>query len=211
MLGEDYEARLNNRQKKKSMKDPISLEEAFFLERKLYENEITEIFETKNDPIDFKVDDMLRAKCLFSGVDKINECCQEILNTLNKQDNKDLKLIKLSNRLKKPTSDINIKILFGNVIAELQLAILLNHAEYEFQHKLYEIRRSKFFTKLTQLSILNEEITNEYLKAAKRIIEINTNKKEEDYELAVSFKEVSQYFELFLQKLPVKINFPEEI
>lgn len=77
---------------------------------------------------------MLRAKCLFSSLDKINDCCQEILDTLPKEN---LQLIKIENRLEKSTSDLSFKILFGSVIAELQLAINLNAAEYEFNHKLY--------------------------------------------------------------------------
>jgi hypothetical protein len=38
---------------------------------------------------------------------------------LKKKENQDLKLIKLDNRLSKPTSDLVLKILFGNTIAEL--------------------------------------------------------------------------------------------
>jgi hypothetical protein len=51
-------------------------------------------------------------------------------------------VIKLDNRLNKPTSDLTIKILFGNTIAELQMAINLNAAENEFNHKIYELKRT---------------------------------------------------------------------
>jgi len=37
----------------------------------------------------------------------------------------------------KATSDLTLKLLFGNVIAELQLVINLKAAEYEFSHKIY--------------------------------------------------------------------------
>jgi hypothetical protein len=51
------------------------------------------IFETLDQPIQFKVSDMLRGKCHFAGVSKINDCCHEILEILKKEENKDLKLI----------------------------------------------------------------------------------------------------------------------
>lgn len=67
--------------------------------------------------------------------------------------------MEIDNRLQdddKGTSDLVMKILVGDVIAELQLVIDLDSAEYEFSHKLYELKRSKFFSPLTQLSVLNE-------------------------------------------------------
>ena len=48
-----------------------------------------------------------------------------------------IKLIEIDNRLNKENSDLVMKILFGNTIAELQLVKDLNTAEYEFSHKLY--------------------------------------------------------------------------
>jgi hypothetical protein len=80
---------------------------------------------------------MLRGKCLFSEVSEINECCSDIQDVFNREENKDLKIIKIENRLRKNTSDLSMKMVFGNVIAELQLAIDLNTVEYEFNHKLY--------------------------------------------------------------------------
>jgi hypothetical protein len=67
-----------------------------------------------------------------------------------------------------------MKILFGNTIAELQLVKDLNVAHYEFSHKLYELQRSKFFTPLTQLSILNEEISKDYFLEVKAMILANS-------------------------------------
>ena len=72
---------------------------------------------------------MLRGKCLFADISNINQCCTDILKALEKKENQDLKVIKLDNRLNKPTSDLTIKILFGNTIAELQMAINLSAAE----------------------------------------------------------------------------------
>jgi hypothetical protein len=120
---------------------------------------MNEIFEKTEKPIAFKVSDMLRAKCMFIDVDKINACCSEIISAVEKDSN--LKLIEVDNRLRMGTSDITLKILFGNVISEIQLAINMRVSDYEFNHKIYELKRS-LFTQLCQLSLLNEKIAQEY-------------------------------------------------
>jgi hypothetical protein len=135
------------------------------------------IFETYKEPIPFKVDDMLRGKCLFADISNINQCCADILEALKKQENQDLKVIKLDNRLNKPTSDLVLKILFGNTIAELQMAINLSAAENEFNHKIYELKRTKFFTPLTQLSIFNEDLSVDYLTEVAEVIQANIREK----------------------------------
>jgi hypothetical protein len=58
--------------------------------------------------------------------------------------------------------------------------INLNAAEYEFGHKIYELMRSKFFTPLTQLSILNEGLSNDYFSEARAVIEANTKRANEE-------------------------------
>ena len=90
--------------------------------------------------------------------------------------NEGIKLIEIDNRLNKGNSDLVMKILFGSTIAELQLVKDLNTAEYEFSHKLYELQRSKFFTPLTQLAILNEDISKDYFIEAKALTLGNINK-----------------------------------
>ena len=101
---------------------------------KTYEGRMKEIFETYDQPIAFKVSDMLRGKCMFKNITKINQCCSEIINAIQKD--KEIKLIEIKNRLRMPTSDIKLKILFGNVIAELQLVINFSAAAYQFKHNI---------------------------------------------------------------------------
>ena len=48
-------------------------------EQKIYEEKMKKIFNTVNRPIQFKVSDMLRGKCMFTTIDKINRCCADIL------------------------------------------------------------------------------------------------------------------------------------
>jgi hypothetical protein len=89
---------------------------------------MNEIFEKTEKPIEFKVSDMLRAKCMFIEVDKINACCSDIINAVEKDGS--LQLIEIDNRLRKGTSDITLKILFGDVISEIQLAIDMKVTDY---------------------------------------------------------------------------------
>ena len=84
-------------------------------ELKAYEERMDEIFQSHSEPIQFKVSDMLRGKCMFIEAAKINQCCSDIIEAVSKDET--LKLIEVDNRLAKPTSDITLKILFGNVIA----------------------------------------------------------------------------------------------
>jgi hypothetical protein len=120
------------------------------------------IFSKAKESIPFMVSDLLRGKCVFTSVERINKCCQDIKNEIINRKDEGLRLIEIDNRLGKSNSDLVMKILFGNTIAELQLVKDLNTAQYEFSHKLYELQRSKFFTPLTQLYILNEDISKDY-------------------------------------------------
>jgi hypothetical protein len=51
------------------------------------------IYENLKEPLQFKVSDMLRGKCAFSVVEKINQCCSDIISALNTQQYQHLKLI----------------------------------------------------------------------------------------------------------------------
>jgi hypothetical protein len=96
-----------------------------------------EIYDNLKEPLYFKVSDMLRGKCAFAVVEKINQCCADIKSALETKQYSHLKLIEIDNRLRKGTSDLVLKILFGNVIAEMQLVIDLSASDYAFAHKLY--------------------------------------------------------------------------
>ncbi len=125
---------------------------------------------------------MLRAKCAFIGVEKINQCCADIKQALKTKQYNHLRLIEIDNRLRKGTSDLVLKILFGDMIAEMQLVIDLNASNYAFAHKLYELQRSQFFTPLTQLYIMNESMSNSYFIEAKAYIDGNIKNNTEHYE-----------------------------
>lgn len=95
------------------------------------------IYNNLKKPLNFVVSDMLRGKCAFSVVEKINQCCFDIKQALKTDKYKHLKIIEIDNRLRMGTSDLVLKILFGNIIAQMQLVINLSASDYSFAHKLY--------------------------------------------------------------------------
>jgi len=107
-------------------------------EEKYYEAQLLKIYESMDKLIEFTVGDMLRGKRLFSSVDKINECCDNLKTEISAHP--DARIVEINNRLKrdKVTSDLVLKILISQTVAELQLAIDSdNIAAYEFSHKIY--------------------------------------------------------------------------
>ncbi len=159
----------------KSSSDTLTISQLVKKQKKAYEQKISKIFEQLKTPIVFKVSDMLRGKCMFATVDKINKCCSDILKAQKRKQFKGFRVIQVDNRLRKGTSDLVLKVLLGNVIAEMQLVINLDISEYSFAHKLYQLQRSKFFTPLTQLSILNQDVTRSYLLQAKAVVKGNAS------------------------------------
>ena len=89
---------------------------------------------------------------MFSSVKKINQCCSEILDQVRENN---YKVIRIKNRLKGKTSDLVINFLIGKTICELQFGIEFAVTDNEFNHKIYELLRSKFFSPLMMLKKLN--------------------------------------------------------
>lgn len=61
----------------------------------------------------------------------------------------------LENRISMHTKDVNIHIKMKNSIAELQLTLKQDRVVNEFNHKIYELMRSKIYTFLTSLFVQN--------------------------------------------------------
>ncbi len=88
------------------------------------------------------------------------------------------RLVEVDNRLKSllGTSDLVLKILIDQSVAELQLVIDSdNIAAYEFSHKIYELVRSPFFSPLTMLKRFNEEISEDFFPEMNETIKINSS------------------------------------
>lgn len=51
---------------------------------------------------------------------------------------------------------------FNESIAEFQLALKLNSVSNEFNHKIYELKRSSLYSPITNLFILNKKWSGEF-------------------------------------------------
>ena len=97
---------------------------------------------------------MVRGKCTFSNIEDILETIANIINyveSFKTKDPKKFRILEIESRFTKPIpiSDITLKIaLHERIIAELQLTIQKNVSTYAFAHKIYELQRSKAFSKI---------------------------------------------------------------
>jgi hypothetical protein len=78
-------------------------------------------------------------------------------------------VICFKNRLTKPTSDAVLNILLEETICELQLCMDVPEIDNEFNHKLYELTRSPFFSTLSTLRRINSDLTNEMIEMRRKI------------------------------------------
>jgi hypothetical protein len=81
---------------------------------------------------------MLRAKCQFKTVEDIVETLELFrkYESLHK-----LQILIIKNRLNLGTKDVSLNIRVGTIVCEVQLALMFDKSDNEFNHKLYEIIR----------------------------------------------------------------------
>ena len=76
-----------------------------------------------------------------------------------------------------PISDVTLKILLDNkIVAELQLTIQTNAATYNFAHKIYELQRTKVFSKIKIIHNYYEESKNDFNQLAIKALKLKTAK-----------------------------------
>lgn len=117
------------------------------------------------DKITFEISDMVRGKCVFFEIPDIIETVYRIKKFVQK--NKRYKISEIENRFKPkdkdktPISDVTLKIVIDDmIIAELQLALYVNASAYTFIHKIYQLKRTRVFSKI--------KIVNNYYKESKQ-------------------------------------------
>ena len=72
-----------------------------------------------------------------------------------------------------PISDVTLNIAINEeIVAELQLTLQTNFAAYNFAHKVYELARSKIFSKIKITHNYYEEYRRDFEDLVKRYIEI---------------------------------------
>ncbi len=92
---------------------------------------------------------MVRGKCVFLQIADIIESVRLIKELALKDNRFVIQEIESRFTNKTPISDVTLKILISNkIVAELQLTIQNNAATYNFAHKIYELQRTKVFSKI---------------------------------------------------------------
>ncbi len=109
--------------------------------------------------IPFSVGDLLRGKAMFKSRADIVKTVKEIEERIEKWSDQKCCILQTEDRLQMPTKDFKMLLLIGDTIAELQLAKETNKQANEFNHKIYELKRSQSYTPLLNLWIINERLT----------------------------------------------------
>jgi hypothetical protein len=127
-------------------------------EKEKTEEQIKQFFSTQKET-NFSAKDLLRGKCTFDTVEDIYKTSMQLLEKIAqaKKDGKQIDLIELKDRLAKNTKDLVTIIKFGESVAEFQFALKLDSVSNEFNHKIYELKRSKLHSPIVNLFVQNEK------------------------------------------------------
>lgn len=78
------------------------------------------------------------------------------------QQGKKYQIVEEKDRLNGKTKDLVLIIKMENVIAELQLVLKLDSVSNEFNHKIYELQRSKLYSIIPNLFIHNKKWCDDF-------------------------------------------------
>ena len=99
--------------------------------------------------VPFKISDMVRGKCVFLEVSDIIDTVKSIKDFVSKDSRFTIEEIESRFTNTTPISDVTLKIVINKrIVAQLQLTIQTNAAAYNFAHKIYQLQRTKVFSKL---------------------------------------------------------------
>ena len=124
---------------------------------------------------------MVRGKCIFLNVEDIIAAIVEIKNFIEEKNAAGTAvyhLTEIESRFTKkvPISDVTLKIAINEeIVSELQLTLQTNFAAYNFAHKVYELARSKVFSKVKITHNYFEEFQKDFLELVQRSIEIGAS------------------------------------
>jgi hypothetical protein len=127
-------------------------------EKEKTEERIKQFF-SKQTETTFSAKDLLRGKCTFDTVEDIYKTAKQLLEKIAqaKKNGESIDLIELKDRLAKNTKDLVTIIKFGESVAEFQFALKLDSVSNEFNHKIYELKRSKLHSPIVNLFVQNEK------------------------------------------------------
>jgi ubiquinone/menaquinone biosynthesis C-methylase UbiE len=120
---------------------------------------------------------MVRGKCVFLKVEDIIETVNEIKRFVKKDSRFGIKEIESRFTNPIPISDVTLKIVINReIVAELQLTVQTNAAAYNFAHKIYELQRTKVFSKLKITHNYFEESQQEFKEQASTALRLMGSK-----------------------------------
>ena len=120
---------------------------------------------------------MVRGKCIFLEVEDILAAIEEIKSYVSEENSRGdvkLRITEIESRFTKkvPISDVTLKIAINEeIVSELQLTLQTNFAAYNFAHKVYELARSKVFSKIKITHNYFEEFRKDFVDMVQRSIE----------------------------------------
>ncbi len=138
---------------------------------------------------------MIRGKCVFLEIGQIIQAINQIKKFVKKNPKFGIKQIENRFAIKQtPISDVTLKIVIDKkIVAELQLTIQTNAATYNFAHKIYQLQRTKVFSKIKIIHNYFEESKNDFAQLASKALILIP--KEVD---KASIEGIQKYFKLDL-------------
>lgn len=108
-------------------------------------------------------------------------------------------MYELKNRLNKNTKDVTLILKLPNSVAELQLALKLDTVSNEFNHKIYELLRSKLYTPISNLCELNSKWSWAFFMEQENLVTfVKNSSKKIDFEDKLTFESVSPKVKNFI-------------
>ena len=159
--------------RKKNAKETISA--TIENEDKEYSEEIDRLLEERHE-VTFTVSDMVRGKCVFLEVEDIIKTIKDIKEFIKSDTKKRYRIIEIESRFTnpQPISDVTLKIALNEeIVSELQLTIQANAAAYNFSHKIYDLARTKVFSKVKISHNYFQEFAGEFKVQASKIVQIS--------------------------------------
>ena len=131
----------------------------------------------------------MRGKSTFEKVKDILEARKSIIYKIEESKEK-IQIIEEKNKLYGKTKDLVLIIKLETVISELQLVFKLDSVSNEFNHKIYELQRSKVYSMIPNLFIHNQKWCKEFFGDQIDLINdiIESGKKSNMEELKQSLK-----------------------
>ena len=117
---------------------------------------------------------MVRGKCVFLEVTDIIQTVNSIKEFVSRDSRFALAEIESRFTNPLPISDVTLKIIINQqIVAELQLTIQTNAAAYNFAHKIYQLERTKVFSKLKIVHNYFEESNDDFNQLAGKALQLN--------------------------------------